>query len=115
MARRDARDFQANAVEACAGGQVERLEVFVAESQVRRDFGREDFTPQFAVWSEDPYPFRTGRVEIALDIHLHPVSETFFAGRFQIGEDAPILYRPVRLDVIDTHDIVVRVGVGDIE
>src|SRR6266567_1109607 len=68
-----AGDVEVDAVNAAAGGDVQRFAVLAGPGDVRGLFGNENGPQRLAVGREDPYAAGASAVDVALLVHFHAV------------------------------------------
>src|SRR5215210_9514286 len=106
--RRMTGRLAARAIEARAGGHVERLRVIISPSEIRRDLGKRNLPEQLARRRADPDPTGAGAVDVPCRIEFEPIGYSLpLAG--EVDEHVAAAQGPVGSDGEDTNVKLLRV------
>src|SRR2546430_11859229 len=108
-----ARRHYPDLVDAGARGDIERLFIGVAESDIGGLFRRPDGAEMFAFRRDDPYPAGAGLVEIALGVDPQAVGDSALGFFAHVDEQLAIGEHSVGADLV-AIDVIVAAAV-DVE
>src|SRR5215472_12801486 len=90
-------------VHTCAGYNIKRLVVSIAEGDVSDKLRHLDMTESFALRRNNPNAARSGLPDISFDVDLHSVRYARSGVIVQVDEQSTVSQRVVRLDVISSN------------
>src|SRR5256885_826587 len=105
-ALRDARDVYPDLVDARARGDVQGPVVGVAELDVGDELGGEDRAQVLALGRDDPHPARRRFPDVALDVDLQAVGDSWSRIAADVDEHPAVRDRVVGQDAVAPHVLV---------
>src|SRR5262245_56326597 len=94
-----ASNFYGHSIDCLPRRNEQRLAIASAKGHIGRLRGQDDGAEMLAVGRNDPYPTRSGAIDVARSIDLHAIGITRFFLGAHVDQNLPVSDRTVRLRV----------------